>query len=213
MIVVSDRSLLVEPCIAAHLLPELQLLKLFKTLERQYPALELQELLGEAKQSDTGGEPSNDTKAWGARGGDAGHAPGEGPTWLGHGAMVSASGHVRLPMKSSSLCFGSRDLGSANGYYASRFSMVMGNARWYASDHMAEPADYLGTKMLEDCIEYMATAPDEGLKRKRSHPSSKGSKAAKAESANLLDIDKETDDTDTDSEEDEMEALDLGLWA
>ena len=65
----------------------------------------------------------------------------------------------------------------------------------YASEHMSEPADYLGTKMMEDCIEYMATEESqEGLKRKRNHPSllsSKASKATKAEAEKpLLDIDR-----------------------
>jgi hypothetical protein len=85
----------------------------------------------------------------------------------------------------------------------------------YASEHMSEPADYLGTKMMEDCIEYMATEESqEGLKRKRNHPSllsSKASKATKAEAEKpLLDIDSEEsgDNSEEDSdgsEEDEMQ--------
>ena len=71
----------------------------------------------------------------------------------------------------------------------------------YASEHMSQPADYLGTKMMEDCIEYMATAPDEKLKRKRTP--GKTSKAAKAKTQNLLDMD---GSDSCDSEEDEMQA-------
>lgn len=116
--------------------------------------------------------------------------------------------------KAQRLYFG-LDLASANGYYASRFTMLMPKARWYASEHMSEPADYLGTKMMEDCIEYMATEESqEGLKRKRNHPSllsSKASKATKAEAEKpLLDIDSEEsgDNSEEDSdgsEEDEMQ--------
>ena len=75
---------------------------------------------------------------------------------------------------------------------------------------MSEPADYLGTKMMEDCIEYMATAPDEAeKKRKRSTTVAKSSKAAKP-TQNLLDIEgSDTGEGETDSDqddEDEMEA-------
>lgn len=35
---------------------------------------------------------------------------------------------------------------------------------------MADPADYLGTKMMEDCIEYMTTAPKEAEEPKLKRP-------------------------------------------
>ena len=71
----------------------------------------------------------------------------------------------------------------------------------YASEHMSEPADYLGTKMMEDCIEYMATEEaQQGLKRKRNLPSS-SSAATKAKAAKLLDMDSE----ESGDSEDEMQ--------
>eukprot|EP00435_Cladocopium_sp_Y103_P069818 s419_g34.t1 len=113
--------------------------------------------------------------------------------------------------KAQRLYFG-LDLASANGYYASRFTMLMPKARWYASEHMSEPADYLGTKMMEDCIEYMAEESQEGLKRKRSHPglqSSKAPKATKAEAEkSLLDSEESGDDSEEDEMQDRLCALD-----
>ena len=78
---------------------------------------------------------------------------------------------------------------------------------------MSEPADYLGTKMMEDCIEYMATEESqEGPKRKRNRPmSSKACKATKAKAEKtLLDMDSAESD---DSEEDEMQVDWLKLEA
>ena len=117
--------------------------------------------------------------------------------------------------KAQRLYFG-LDLASANGYYASRFSMFMPKARWYASEHMSEPANYLGTKMMEDCIEYMATAPDEAdKKRKRSTTVAKSSKAAKPDAQNLLDIEdsEDTGEGETDSDQDDEDEMEAWLCA
>ena len=40
----------------------------------------------------------------------------------------------------------------------------MPEVKWYASERMLNPSDYLGIKMLEDCIEYMTTAPESPAK-------------------------------------------------
>ena len=53
-----------------------------------------------------------------------------------------------------------QDLASATGFYTSRFTMCMPDVKWYATERMLDPADYLGAMMLEDCVEYMTTAPD-----------------------------------------------------
>lgn len=79
---------------------------------------------------------------------------------------------------------------------------------------MSEPANYLGTKMMEDCIEYMATAPDEAdKKRKRSTTVAKSSKAAKPDAQNLLDIEdsEDTGEGETDSDQDDEDEMEASL--
>ncbi|CAJ1328579.1 unnamed protein product, partial [Effrenium voratum] len=61
--------------------------------------------------------------------------------------------------ESQRLFFG-LDLASANAFYPSRFTMCLPKVRWYASEHLAD-GSYLGTKMMDDCLEYMTTAPEE----------------------------------------------------
>lgn len=56
------------------------------------------------------------------------------------------------------------DLASATGFYASRFAVCMPEVKWYATEQMLDPADYVGTMMLEDCVEYMTTAPESPAK-------------------------------------------------
>ncbi|CAK9036900.1 Uncharacterized protein SCF082_LOCUS21917 [Durusdinium trenchii] len=94
------------------------------------------------------------------------------------------------------------DLASANGFYPSRFTMFMPKVRWYASEHMADPADYLGTKMMEDCIEYMTTAPKEAEEPKLKRP-----KTEAKGSSDLLEMEGDPPEDEEDkTSEDEMEA-------
>ena len=57
-----------------------------------------------------------------------------------------------------------QDLASATGFYASRFAVCMPEVKWYATEQMLDPVDYVGTMMLEDCVEYMTTAPESPAK-------------------------------------------------
>ena len=67
---------------------------------------------------------------------------------------------------------------------------------------------------MEDCIEYMATAPDEAdKKRKRSTTVAKSSKVAKPDAQNLLDIEdsEDTGEGETDSDQDDEDEMEASL--